>query len=245
LQCANYIKEIACALHNHADAHPEGVGPVEKFPTFPAGTIANPALSPGARLSWLVELLPFLEQEGLYRRIDLEAGWDSTANAPVVQIPLKRLQCPDWGRESPPEPAWLTPYPGVAGVGPDAPTLPAGDPRAGIFGYDRRTAFADVKDGLSNTLLILESARDNGAWARGGPATIRGLDPADRPHLGIGRPFGGTHFAENTLLGHGRSIGCNAGMADGAVRFLPETIAPQLLEALVTMTGGEELGDSW
>jgi prepilin-type processing-associated H-X9-DG protein len=98
---------------------------------------------------------------------------------------------------------------------------------------------------MSNTLLILESARDNGPWARGGPATLRGLDSADRPYLGTGRPFGGTHFAENILFKRGRSIGCNAAMADGSVRFLKEAIAPQVLEALATMAGGEEVGDDW
>jgi prepilin-type processing-associated H-X9-DG protein len=144
-----------------------------------------------------------------------------------------------------PEPACLTPYVGVAGVGTDAPSLPAGHRNAGVFGYDRRTALADVKDGTSNTLLILESARDNGPWARGGPATLRGLDRTDSPYLGTGRPFGGTHFAENILFWRGRSTGCNAAMADGSVRFLQEAIAPRVLEALATIAGGEKIGDDW
>jgi prepilin-type processing-associated H-X9-DG protein len=127
-------------------------------------------------------------------------------------------------------------------VGADAPSLPAGDGHAGIFSYDRRSAFA--KDGAFSTLLMLESARDNGPWAQGGPGTVRGLDPADQPYLGTGRPFGGTHFAENTLFEHGRSIGCNAAMVDGSVRFLRETIDPQVLEALATIAGGK-LSDDW
>ena len=40
--------------------------------------------------------------------------------------------------------------------------------------FVHRTAFIDVKDGLSTTLLILESTRDNGHWGQGGPATLRG-----------------------------------------------------------------------
>src|SRR5438132_7885320 len=40
---------------------------------------------------------------------------------------------------------------------------------------------ASVKDGLANTLLILKSARDNGPWARGGPSSVRGLDPSEKP----------------------------------------------------------------
>jgi prepilin-type processing-associated H-X9-DG protein len=127
----------------------------------------------------------------------------------------------------------------------DAAILPGADRRAGVFGYDRRTMLKEIKDGLENTLLILESARDNGPWAQGGPATVRGLDPADQPYLGTGQPFGGTHFAENSLFGRGKSIGCNVAMADGSVRFLHETTPPHILEALVTIAGGEEIGDDW
>src|SRR5262249_24226904 len=161
--------------------------------------------------------------------------WDDPANATAVRAPLKGFQCPDWGRETDPQWPYLTTYIGVAGLGTDAPSLPAGDRRAGAFGYDRQTALTDVKDGPGNTLLFLEPASDNGPWAQGGPATVRGLDPSDRPHLGTGRPFGGTHFSENTVFSHGRSIGCNAGMAGGSVRFLREAVAPDVLEALATI----------
>lgn len=228
-QCANNLRQIATGLYNYADAHAH----------LPAGTIANPALPPEQRQSWMVEVLPFVEQDNLYRRIDQQAAWDAAANMAAVQTPLKLLQCPDWSRESPPEPVYVTPYVGVAGLGADAPSLPAGDRRAGIFGYDRRTTFADVKDGTANTLLILESARDNGPWARGGLATVRGLDPADQSYLGTGRPFGGTHFAENTFFGRGKSTGCCAVMADGAGRFLREATPAHVLEAAATIAGAE------
>ncbi len=33
--------------------------------------------------------------------------------------------------------------------------------------------------------------------------------------------------------------------ADGSVRFLPETIAPSILEALATVAGGEALTAGW
>jgi hypothetical protein len=114
-----------------------------------------------------------------------------------------------------------------------------------MFGYDRRTSLDDVPDGSTFTLLILETSRDNGPWARGGPATVRGLDPADTPYLGPGRPFGGTHFAENGVFSRGGPIGCNAAMADGSVHFFQQTVAPRVLEALATAAGREEIGTEW
>jgi hypothetical protein len=116
---------------------------------------------------------------------------------------------------------------------------------AGVFGYDRRTPLRRITDGTSCTLLILESARDNGPWGQGGRSTVRGLDPSERPYLGTGRPFGGTHFAENTIFGRGKSIGCNAALADGSDRFLGEGISSHVLEALATIAGGESLGPDW
>jgi hypothetical protein len=245
LQCANHLRQIALGLHSYADAHPESQQTAERIPLFPAGTVANPALPPDQRLSWLVEVLPYLEEDGLSKRIDRAAGWDAPANAAAVQIALRVLHCPDWSRESTPEAGPLTPDLGVAGVGADAASLPAGDRHAGFFGTERRTALADVKDGTSHTVTLLESARDNGPWARGGPATMRGLDPADRPYLGTGRPLGGTHFTENTAFKHGRSHGCNAALGDGSVRFVAETVGPEVLEALATIAGGEPIDNDW
>ena len=242
-QCANNLEQIALGLNDYAAAHPlyrEGAG---TEPAFPAGTVANPGLSPERRLSWLVEVLPFVEQKALFERIDRKAAWDAEANAPATRQPMTRFHCPDWGREYDPAATDLTAYVGPAGLGPDAPLLPAGDPRAGIFGYDRRTALADITDGAANTLLILETARDNGPWAQGGPGTVRGLDTADQPYLGRGRPFGGTHFSENTLFSRGGAIGCHVALADGSVRFVNNSMSPSVLEALLTVRGGEAVGD--
>jgi prepilin-type processing-associated H-X9-DG protein len=240
-QCANNLKQIALGLHNYADTNF-----IDYRATLPAGTVPNAALAPDRRLSWAVALLPYVGQENLYKQVRLGEAWDAPANLPATQTALRIMHCPDWGREAEPSPAYLTAYLGVTGVGPDGATLPPHDRRAGAFGYDRRLALPeDFADGTSNTLLVLESARDNGPWARGGPATLRGLGPAERPYLGAGRPFGGTHFAENSVFGRGKPLGCNAAMADGSVRFLLESVSPETLEALATVAGGDQPGSDW
>ena len=240
--CANNLKQIALGLLNYADTYVPGQHPPEH--ELPAGTLFLAGLPPEQRLSWYVDVLPFIEQDNLYRSFDRKRGWDDPANIPAAQTPLKTLSCPDWAREAEPHPPY-TAYLGVAGLGADAATLPIGDRKAGVFGYDRRTPLSAIKDGTSNTLLILESARDNGPWARGGPSTVRGLDPGEAPYLGAARPFGGTHFTENTVFGHGKPIDCHAAMADGSVRVLSHSVAPDILEALATIAGGETVGDGW
>jgi len=125
-----------------------------------------------------------------------------------------------------------TPYIGIAGLGTDAPLLPKGDPRAGVFGYDRQTTIADIKDGLGTTMLVAESGRMSGSWLAGGPATVRGLNPDEQPYLGPGRQFGGRHRG-----------GAMIGLADGSVRFVSESIDPKVFEALSTIAGGEKIPD--
>jgi prepilin-type processing-associated H-X9-DG protein len=103
-----------------------------------------------------------------------------------------------------------------------------------VFGYDRHTTLADIKDGVANTLLIAETAQVSGSWFQGGPATVRGLDQAQKPYIGPGRQFGGLH----------RGV-AGVAMADGSVRMVSDSISPEVFEALSTMAGGERLPATW
>lgn len=139
------------------------------------------------------------------------------------------VTCPDDPGYRARKPFPLT-YIGVAGVGADAPVLPSGHPRAGIFGYARATKFEDIRDGTSATMAVIETTRDHGPWTAGGPASVRGVDPATRPYIGHGRPFGGYHPG-----------GANVAFADGSVRFVRASIDAKVFEAIATAEGGEEL----
>jgi prepilin-type processing-associated H-X9-DG protein len=187
---------------------------------FPPGTWPNPELPPEHRLSWQFILLPHLGRDELYSSFNLTKAWDDDANAPPAATKVSELACPTQFDNSSPA---IAPYIGVAGLGADAPTLTADDPNAGVFRYDGRTEVGKLKRGLSHTITILESGRHLGPWAAGGPATVRGLDPADTPYIGGNRQFGG------------HPKGANAAFADGSVRFQSVDIAQKVLENLVTL----------
>ena len=85
--CANNLKQIGLALHNYADMHPRRLAWGLSSPRLPAGTIPNAALETDQRLSWVVELLPFLEEEVLYRQFDQSAAWDAESNIPLSRTP--------------------------------------------------------------------------------------------------------------------------------------------------------------
>lgn len=197
-------------------------------PVIPAGTVANPALPPDRRLSWAPALIPELDQRrqnlsGLLASIDKAQAWDAGPNPSAARTVVHGLLCPGNPIEANPA---VTQYVGAGGVGADAATLPPTAPTAGCFRYDATTPLDAIGDGLSQTILFAEVSADAGPWLRGGPATVRALDPS-KGAIGPGKQFGGNH-----------PEGAYFGMADGSNRFLTTRTDPAVLAALFTINGG-------
>lgn len=98
-----------------------------------------------------------------------------------------------------------------------------------IIQRDKALNFEDIKDGFSNTIVFGEINAGFRPWAA--PGNTR--DPA----LGINRgprTFGGS-----------RPEGGLFTLMDGSVRYLSTDIDPQVLKALATPDGGEELPNDW
>lgn len=219
-QSKNNLKQIGLALHNYYDGRN----------SFPPGTHPNPKLKPEERLSWMISLLPYIEQVSIFDKIDFEKGWKDKANAASLQTAIPIFHNPSQSSVLPVDGYATTHYVGMAGIGKDAPTLPIADKRVGFFGYDRKTTFADVTDGTSNTVIVTDGTKEFGPWAQGGNATLRSLTA--KPYIngpdGIGSPHVG---------------GMNALLGDGSVRFISQEIDPTVMEGLITIHGGETLSD--
>lgn len=240
MNCAGHFAWRGLSLHNYANLNGG---------SFPAGTLAHPDLPPEQRLSWCVPTLPFCEEDNVFKQFDLTRGAGDPANAAPVSSRFRWAVCPssgeyDWNAREWKSLAPLTHYVGVAGVGADAAELPLKHPRAGVFGYDRRTALPDgFPDGISNTLLLIETANSPGHWAYGGRATVRAFE-SEPAYIGPGRAFGGFHNGGLVLVGE-RTHACNVAMADGSQRAIRSTIDAAVLEALATVGGKEELPTEW
>jgi prepilin-type processing-associated H-X9-DG protein len=235
--CLNNLKQIGLSLKAYHDAKD----------CFPAATVASPDLPPEKRLSWLTQVWPaFLE--GGYRTNFVETkAWDAKENCPPRWSHRVEMAGRKWEEVSGDVPVFFCPsnparasaslpspthFVGMAGFGNDAAALAKDDPKAGIFGYDRQTNLKDIRDGTSTTLLVAETAWENGPWTAGGQATVRGLNPGRQSYLGRGGQFGGSHPG-----------GVNVLFADASVRFLNESIDPHIFEALTTYAGGEQVGN--
>lgn len=158
IQCSNNLKQLSLAVHNYHDTH-------QKMPARAAGTQGT-----GTNQGWLsgwVVLLPFYEQGAMYDRI--------TAGDPAAGVP-------PWG--PPTGQAWA-----VWDVSPDVLLCPSdpgkfdgnnlrlnnycfsgGDDARnmdgqtsentrGVFGHRFWHKFAEITDGLSNTVMLSERLR--------------------------------------------------------------------------------------
>jgi hypothetical protein len=234
----NDLKQLGLAVNNYCGTYNGAL---------PCGTIRQPSLTPDERLSWLVALLPFVERQQLYEQFDRDSGWASEHNQRPSATMVKTFVCPSQPMQTPLESWTFSSYVGIAGVGPDAASLPLEDRRCGVFGHERRITLKDIKDGTSFTLCILETTRDNGPWAAGGRATVRAVDPAQQPYVGEGRPFGTVHrqpFLSSFQFSSLPAL-ANAAMLDGSVRILDSSISSRTLEALSTIAGSEEIGSDF
>lgn len=143
-QSSNNLKQIGLALHNYHDIH--GV--------LPAAAIVDKKGKP--LLSWRVAILPYIEQDNLYKQFKLDEPWDSEHNLKLSKTMVKTYMLP-YGESKP----GITHYRSFVGNG------AAFDPIQGL-------KFAQFTDGTSNTLFLVEAA-EGVPWTK--PDEIE-FDPA-------------------------------------------------------------------
>ena len=97
-----------------------------------------------------------------------------------------------------------------------------------VLGGTRRLRMSAVTDGTQFTVLAGEVAGGYRPW--GQPGT--GRDPADGINRAADRGFGGPF-----------SGGANLLMIDGTVRFVKDSVAPRILNAIATPAGDEVVSD--
>ncbi len=203
-------------------------GQHEQHGAFPAAVVGGD-LPLEERLGW----------QALYREdtepgqrvpADRTRGWKDPANEPFVRRRATELLNPRVPAVASDDGYPASHYVGVAGVGVDAAKLPKTHPRAGVFGYDRRTTREDIRDGTSNTLLVVGVQEHPPAWASG-TGSVRGLTA--EPYLN-----GPDH------LGTGQADGMLVLLADGSVKFLSKETDPKLMRRMAAMADGLPLDAS-
>lgn len=158
-QCASHIAQLGLALANYEAAHtslPPGVvdkqGPILSVPS-------------GYHMSWIVQLLPYIEQDVVYRHIDFTVGaYDSsfvlggqeTKNQAARNQQIPMLLCPsDWGRSG-----------GMLGLSNYAAChhdveAPIDQDNHGAFYLNSHLRSREIPDGASHTIYLGEKMLGN------------------------------------------------------------------------------------
>jgi prepilin-type processing-associated H-X9-DG protein len=209
---------------------------------------------------WAVPLLSKLEQAPLYNAVNMDLPIplpeQSTARSATVSIFL----CPSSSGSGPVQldfSGWvigsddIAPSQYVASSGQFDPQKTLADDADGIFYHNSHISTRDIIDGTSSTVLVGERSRNvaDAAWIG-----AIGL-PVGRICTKPNWPKRGCESTCMLILGRPTSIngkgtgpdgfwslhpgGCNFLFGDGGVRFLKETIAPQVLTSLSNRAGNE------
>lgn len=193
MNASNNLKQIALAMHNYHSAY-------KKLPDRAITDDNGTAL-----LSWRVAILPFIEQGDLYQKFHLDEPWDSPHNIQLLESMPEVYVDP-----SAPLPPGLTIF-----------QVPQGEEL--MFPESGERRFREILDGLSNTIMAVETSRESAVpWTK--PEDIE-ID-LTRPLVDMGDTHpGGFHVM----------------MADGAVVFIAQTIDPELFKSLLTRAGKEAI----
>lgn len=270
-ECGNKMKQLGLALHNHHDV----------YKRFPAGgrSISTASLTTSdwcsagtaeeTREPWSIAILPFLEQNALYDRLDLNARFTSTSNVPgasqnhaVFLLPNPAFQCPSNPNSN--SGSNSTSYFGVQGGGPDALKSCATESGARVFytngalSFNSKTGFRDLTDGSSNVYLVGETrycltpnGRSDGAhtgWASGAKTDAWGSPlvlAAARDQINADPRHGGNTDTLNImtkLFGSFHPGGCLFLMGDGSVHFVSENIDLDLYQQTAIRNDGLPAG---
>lgn len=195
----NNLKMIGLALHSYHDAN---------------GRMPNNVYGPKGELllSWRVQILPYLEEDALYRQFKMDEPWDGPNNKLLIEKVPKVFQAPDRDHAKGKtfyqgfvERERLIPVKGLFG----RPWLKDGDKTG--------PRFADFTDGLSNTLAVIE-AGEGVVWSK----------PDDLPFGGAVPALGEKGWDRTPVL-----------LFDGSVRMFPTKLKPEAFWPHVTINGGE------
>jgi len=180
---------------------------------FPPAYIADSNGKPTH--SWRVLLLPYLDGQVLYQAYNFGEPWDGPNNRKLAQDKPSTYACAssrNWTSGSP-----MTDYVAVAG------------PRT-LWAKDKTIRLQNTSDGASNTIMLVEIANSDINW----------MEPRDLSFEEVvhGSGFSSHHARSNGYFYHDTPV-VNVALADGRVQTLPQGLPSEMLEALLTIDGGE------
>ena len=246
-QCKNNLAQIALALHNYDMAH----GSLPIGSVNPTGPIVSEPQ--GYHMSWLAQLLPFMDQQPLYSQIDFHVGAYDPKNEFARKTMLVTVLCPSdfrYGGGGQSEPGRSS----FAGCHHDVEAA-IDHGNHGVLVLNQAISFDSITDGAASTIFVGEKALQDGelGWISGTRATLRNtghrinlnlqslrnqfpIQPTANSPAAIGPEHVGGFSSHHTG-------GAHFALGDGSVRFLNENISEKIFRRLGNRSDGEVVED--
>ena len=250
ITCSNNLKQLITGLHNYHSA-------VERFPP---GFYSPPPVNFNGAWAWSTYVLPYVEQEALYRQLNVDTSRFGSANPAGIrtvlpanvpgglsQVKLKTFRCPsDTGPDLNPsrDNHAMSNYRGVAGPY-TYPTLVAELDFGGVFFQNSKVRIADVTDGTSNTLVIGECMYDEKTgkiaciWAgMGGYSGVNTIRTSDVMWW-VDATTAQVNGTAPQAFSSRHAGGAFFGFCDGSVRFFRNGADPDKIRFLAGRADGQ------
>jgi prepilin-type N-terminal cleavage/methylation domain-containing protein/prepilin-type processing-associated H-X9-DG protein len=258
-KCANQLRQLGIGVHNYESAN-------GYMPSSGQGTnyATNPPSVAFELHSTFTLLLPYIEQENVYRQFDLKFAYNATpGNQAAAKNVIPILICPSNALRIDPRDSQgfgCTDYAPVYYVDID-PTTGVRNRASRVDGglVLGKAPILSIRDGTSNTIAIAEDVGRNESMTMEYPDPLGGLRQLYRwaePDCAIGiskginnntAPFGGpascswsvNNCGPNEEIFSFHTGGAHVVFCDGHIAFLRESIDSRTLRMLVTRNGGE------
>lgn len=237
--CANNLAQMGLAMHNYEFAFGHLPAGVTDSAAGPIKSVGN-----GQHVSFMVQLLRFLEQNGAADAFDVDAGAYAGINAPVRSLVIPIFVCPSRGMAmGVGGAAALSHYAGCH----HSVEAPIDVDNDGLLFLNSAVTYGDIYDGSSNTILIGEKFSDPNdlGWVSGTRSTLRnGSELLDQDAWNM-KFTTGAAIPPTLVGGFGSVHPGTAGflMADGSVQHLTIDIKAAVLNKLANRSDGAMMGD--
>ena len=230
-QCKNNLMQIGLALHNYEMA----------FEILPPGCVNETGpirnLEEGYHMSWIVQILPMMDQNNAFGQINFNASVYAATNGGVRGMVIPTLTCPsDWQRGTKQGNQTLAMNNYAASFGGESVRIDVKN--NGVMFLNSDIGFRQIRDGASNTIMVgekcvIEEANELG-WTSGTKSTLRNTGvPINRGWDVGGTAPGAARFRkalpppDDTSTSGFSSYhvgGSQFVLADGSVRLISENV---------------------